>query len=372
MRASSSTRTVAHTCRQIRLLDPVDTGSQPEGAQSDERAPGRRAASSATSVPVRARGERRCGLAHSGVVGDVRDDQHEPGHEGDRDRWEQTAAAWPSRRTPTTHTRGRARPVGPRTARRAGDPLCRCAGPELVVRDRCRRPPIRRRPRRRRPPWRRGTACCAYRCARVGPTLTSPHPQQVAVDPVAAEVDLGLDRATVAETQQSRDRRDGVQVDVLADLGAEQPGVPGDVRRPGEAEPRRAGRPAAPRPTTGGGRDLHGGSCPGRLRAAAGGLPRLRAASGQEGVSTTSTARASHHQETVGSPSSPSSCKAPVDEQQPGEPPRGGGHPQGSGATTWPAWVLNGAAGPTGRGRRPRRGPAPSRYSASFPIVGWS
>jgi hypothetical protein len=37
--------------------------------------------------------------------------------------------------------------------------------------------------------------------------------EQVAVDPVPAQIDLGFDRATVAQRQETRDRRQGMQVD---------------------------------------------------------------------------------------------------------------------------------------------------------------
>ena len=57
----------------------------------------------------------------------------------------------------------------------------------------------------------------------------------VAVDPVAAEVDLRLDRAARAERGACPvTGGSAVQVDVAADLGAEQPGVPGHVRRAGQ------------------------------------------------------------------------------------------------------------------------------------------
>ena len=46
----------------------------------------------------------------------------------------------------------------------------------------------------------------------------------VAVDPVPGQVDLGFDRAAVAEFEHARDRRQRVQVDAVADLGAEGAG----------------------------------------------------------------------------------------------------------------------------------------------------
>ena len=153
------------------------------------------------------------------------------------------------------------------------------------------------------------------------------HPQQVAVDPVAGEVDLGLDGAAVAETQQPGDRGDGVQVDVLADLGAEQPGVPGDVRRAREVERAElVGQPfRGPQP------QVH--LAPTRVVARTDAAqeqadPAAASSIRPGGVSTTSTARPSHHQETVGSPSSPRSVGRPGGQQQPGEPPRCRGHPQ--------------------------------------------
>ena len=55
--------------------------------------------------------------------------------------------------------------------------------------------------------------------------------QVAAVEPVPGEVDLGLDRAAAAQGEQAGDRGDAVQVDVLADPAAEQPGVDLDQRR---------------------------------------------------------------------------------------------------------------------------------------------
>ena len=54
--------------------------------------------------------------------------------------------------------------------------------------------------------------------------------QLAAVDPVAGQVDLGLDRAAGAEGEQAGHRRDAVQVDVAADPAAEQPRVDLDQR----------------------------------------------------------------------------------------------------------------------------------------------
>jgi hypothetical protein len=56
----------------------------------------------------------------------------------------------------------------------------------------------------------------------------------VAVQPVAGQVDLRLDRAAVAQDQHPGQRWERVQVDVPADPGAEQPGVRQDERGAGD------------------------------------------------------------------------------------------------------------------------------------------
>ena len=99
------------------------------------------------------------------------------------------------------------------------------AGPVLAGRDlahdqRARAPP--------RPPCRttapgRQRAAGADPGARADPDLADV--EDVAVDPVAGEVDLGLDRRALADRQQAGDRRQRVQVGALADVVAEQAGV---------------------------------------------------------------------------------------------------------------------------------------------------
>ena len=50
------------------------------------------------------------------------------------------------------------------------------------------------------------------------------------------QVDFGFDVGPVAEGEQARDGRDRMQLDVLADLRAEGPGVVGDPGGAGEAD----------------------------------------------------------------------------------------------------------------------------------------
>ena len=56
--------------------------------------------------------------------------------------------------------------------------------------------------------------------------------QLAAVEPVAAEIDLRLDRTARPEAQQPGHRRSAVQVDVGPHRGAQQPGVPTHQHRP--------------------------------------------------------------------------------------------------------------------------------------------
>ena len=58
----------------------------------------------------------------------------------------------------------------------------------------------------------------------------------VAVHPVARQVDLGLDAGAVADRQHPGDGRHGVQVDAAADRRAERAGVVDDPRRAGQAD----------------------------------------------------------------------------------------------------------------------------------------
>ena len=61
-----------------------------------------------------------------------------------------------------------------------------------------------------------------------------PDADDVAVDPVPGEVDLGFDRGAWPDREQSGDWRKGVQVDATPDLRAEGPGVIDDPGRTGE------------------------------------------------------------------------------------------------------------------------------------------
>ena len=95
------------------------------------------------------------------------------------------------------------------------------------------------RPRRRRPTSCAGSSVLREPIVAPAPIVIAADAQLVAVEPVAGEVDLGLDRRAVAEREQARDRWEGVEVDALADRRPEGPGVVGDPRRAGEV--RRAG-----------------------------------------------------------------------------------------------------------------------------------
>ena len=61
-------------------------------------------------------------------------------------------------------------------------------------------------------------------------------PDDVTVDPVAGQIDLGLDARAVADLQHPRDRGERVHVDVAADLGPERAGVVADPRCTGQTD----------------------------------------------------------------------------------------------------------------------------------------
>ena len=176
---------------------------------------------------------------------------------------------------------GSAPPASPTSTRRRGPPRTPTS-----------RAPPRRPCRRLRP----GTACSARRSGPARPTRTGPRCDDVAVDPEAAEVDLGLDRAAGAEPEHAGDRRDAVQVDVRADLGAQQPGVPRHVRRPGQ--PGRADlvdhalRPA----TAAGAPGRRAGGHPARPCASRSRAPAAASSIRPGGVTKTSQPTASSHQ----------------------------------------------------------------------------
>ena len=83
------------------------------------------------------------------------------------------------------------------------------------------------------PRSRRQGAAGADRGAGADPDAADPH--GVAVDPVAREVDLRLDRRAVGDLEHPGDRRKGMQVDVRPQLRAERAGVVADPRRPRQA-----------------------------------------------------------------------------------------------------------------------------------------
>ena len=148
-----------------------------------------------------------------------------------------------SEEPPRAAGRGVVRPAAPWLARRASGrarPALRRPGPR-------RRRPSRARSRRRARPARRAAACCGSRWSRPRRRARG-RCAAVAVDPVAGQVDLGLDRRAVAERQHAGDRRQRVQVDAPADRRPERAGVvaihgaPGEVRRAGGVD-QALGRP---------------------------------------------------------------------------------------------------------------------------------
>ena len=221
MRASSSTRSVAQACHarspctgcapgaspmpssrtssQMRSASTSRPRTVPTGIQRSARPA---AACSEPAEPQRRRCHRECGEERDGRQG--RDEQ------GDGPVAEQ-----PHRLV--------LRPLGPRpTGRRT--PTGRRPGPQLA------RGHLAEHGRPGRDLGavsddgaRRERA--ARTDAGVGPDRHGAHVQDVAVDPVAAEVDLGLDRAAVAEAEVPRDRGDRVQIDMAADARAQQPRV---------------------------------------------------------------------------------------------------------------------------------------------------
>ena len=124
-------------------------------------------------------------------------------------------------------------------------------------------------------------AARADRGVRSDPDLADAH--DVAVDPVAAEVHLGLDGRAAPELEQARDRGRGVQVDVLADLRAERAGVAVRPRGAGHVGGADAGRRAARRTTAAGARRRRAGSCRAARRAAAAGRRPRRCRSAPAG-----------------------------------------------------------------------------------------
>ena len=119
--------------------------------------------------------------------------------------------------------------------------------------------------------------------------------EDVPVDPVPAQVDLWLDRGVPADLQHAGDRRQGVQVGALADLGTEQPRVerePRGASEPGRRElvldPRRQPHPEVHLTAPGVAAGLH-------ARAGAGGRGRPRASSVPGGAGRRSVVRISTH-----------------------------------------------------------------------------
>ena len=120
----------------------------------------------------------------------------------------------------------------------AHGPACRGARPgsrpSTGRPERCPRRTSRAPPPRHRRRGHRGRACCGRRSGRAAPMWMPPMCTDVAIDPEAAEVHLGLDRGVAVDPQEAGHRRQGVQVDTLADARAEEPGVGGEERCSGE------------------------------------------------------------------------------------------------------------------------------------------
>ena len=161
-------------------------------------------------------------------------------------------------------------------------------------------PRPRARPRRSRRSARPGRACCASRRWRRRRPGRAPSLQQVAVDPVAGQVDLGLDRRTRAERHHPGDRRQRVQVDPAADLGAERPGVVGDPRRAGQVgRADRVGEPLGrPEPQV---HDCRrAGTCPAARPRSSSRAPATAIAIRPNGLMNSTKPASTHHQDSVG------------------------------------------------------------------------
>ena len=219
VRASSISRSVAHTCQPIRLR----TGWCPCSQRRCPAAGRRRRVTARTTPKPDQRGRRRSAAGRPGPP------RPPAPHVVPR-----TTRSPPGRRPPRSaagrdSSRRSGRRPGPRAARAGGrrrGQRCRAiptstAGEpaqQLPGRDRARRrtsPAPPRRPCRSRAP---GSRCCGSRRWRRAPTRIAADVHDVAVDPVPAQVDLGLHRRSrVPRVSMPGDRRQRVQVDAAAD-----------------------------------------------------------------------------------------------------------------------------------------------------------
>ena len=138
-----------------------------------------------------------------------------------------------SRRTPAPRTApaaggGPATDAGPcRTSPRANPSSTARSSP-------CRPHPSRVRRRRSYRPTAPGSSVVRAPMVASLPIVMRADVEVVAVDPVPGQVHLGLDRAAMAEGEHAGHRRRRVQVDALADLVAQRPGVVHHPRRAGQ------------------------------------------------------------------------------------------------------------------------------------------
>ena len=176
-RASSATTpkptTVAGTTAAVRRAPPRPASPLP--CTGSRARPGRRPRPISGSNAIRRPSRRRPAPSDSGAAGAGRG-QSAPGHAGPDGRG--TGPQLARRHRPETAEPGATSASWPTRAPGSEDAPRADAGP----------------------------------CADPDPA----HVQHVAVEPVPAQVDLGLDRAALAEGQQPGDRRQRVQVDVAA------------------------------------------------------------------------------------------------------------------------------------------------------------
>ena len=243
MRASSISRSVAHTCHPVRLRtgwypSVSPTPSRRTRDQRQQRLDGEHRQRAERHPAQRARGR----LAQRRRVADDRPDHEQPARGGDQR--EAATAAPRSRRTPppspgAAERAGRARAWRAAPTNTAGDPAQSSPGGT----DRSTAEPAARsrRSARRGCPGRGCCGCRRWRPRRSGSARRAARRRRASG---RSRSTSGSIAAPLAEGEQSRDRRQRVQVDVPADLGPERPRVVGDPRRAGQVVgPRRCGQP---------------------------------------------------------------------------------------------------------------------------------
>ena len=236
MRAIPIRRSVVHTCQRDPAVHRVVPGAQADAEQPD-RAPGpagRSRGRTRRSRPARASSAgHRSGwrAARPAEQGQRRAARRRPGAGRAAARSAPYAATTAGPRA-TRRAAGRASGARPWPTGAAGEPAQRwLAGTAPVTVE----PAAISAPLPIRAP---GISVLRAPTRAPAPMRTLPIRHDVAVDPVAGQVDLGLDRRAAAELEQAGDRRRGVQVDVGADLRAERPGVgdhPGGAGHAGRA-----------------------------------------------------------------------------------------------------------------------------------------